>query len=150
MSNYTNLIRSINEEADLCRRFRRAAATLWSEAADALEAQAHKLQIADERSTSDALVINAQRVIIYARDNTIKTQTREIEALKAHNQLLADANKELRDTHDLDHCQIEALRADAERYRWLREPRPHGTAAAGKPEDVDTAVDAARRTAGTP
>jgi hypothetical protein len=54
-----------------------------AEAIETIEAQAHKLQIADERSTSDARVINTQRGIIYARDNTIKTQAREIEALRA-------------------------------------------------------------------
>ena len=34
-----------------------------------------------------------------------------VEALKAHNQLLADANKELRDAAERDHYQIEALQA---------------------------------------
>lgn len=44
----------------------------------------------------------------------------QAEVLKAHNQLLADANKELRDAAERDHCQIEALRADAERWQFLK------------------------------
>jgi hypothetical protein len=54
------------------------------------------------------------RVIMqYEAADALEAQAREIEALKAHNQLIADANKELRDAAERDHCQIEALRADA-------------------------------------
>jgi hypothetical protein len=54
-------------------------------------------------------------------------------------------------------AQIEALRADAARYRWLRDEDDDPICSltqlftmTGKPEDVDTAVDAAMRKAVTP
>jgi len=53
--------------------------------------------------------------------------------------------------------EIEALRADAERYRWLRDEDDDPVCSlrqlftmTGKPKDVDDAVDAAMRKAVTP
>ena len=53
--------------------------------------------------------------------------------------------------------EIEALRADAERYRWLRDEDDDPVCSlrqlftmTGKPKDVDAAVDAAMRKAVTP
>jgi hypothetical protein len=54
-------------------------------------------------------------------------------------------------------CEIETLRADAARYRWLRDEDDDPICSlrqlftmTGKPKDVDAAVDAAMRKAVTP
>jgi hypothetical protein len=95
---------------------------LCREAADALTAQENALGFLRQISEQQAYEINQQAA-------TIAEQARE----------------------------IEALRADAARYRWLRDEDDDPVCSltqlftmTGKPEDVDTAVDAAMRKAVTP
>ena len=65
---------------------------------------------------------------------------------EAHAAELAEAREQL-SAHDAIRAQLEAerdaLRADAERYRWLRKYRVDSYLAAGQLSDLDVAIDAA-------
>lgn len=85
--------------------------------------------------TLNGLVDDTKRIRLSEREAVAAIQTLVMEAADA---LTAQARE------------IEALRADAERYRWLRDEDddpcvslPQLFTETGKPEDVDAAIDAA-------
>lgn len=102
---------------------------------------------ADHGSARDSLERFASRV----KADALEAQAKEIEALKSR--LEIDPRHHVdgiyaRDaTIKLLEDEIEALRTDAERYRWLREFRVivNKASVALYGEDLDSAIDAARR-----